>query len=182
MRGIAGSETVSSAQLKGVEIVVADIGDFKTGTDNDSEMVIIGNGGSVWVDMVAEEGMGMIRGFVWMEVVVVVTGSVWIVTFTLDARADSQRSCSSRIPAKYPSAKALSLDSCMRSEKSLRASERRSSYCASSSSTHLPYPSLKAQSHRALRFSLPEDEVAEVRNELIVSRSASLMNVWNASS
>ena len=46
---------------------------------------------------------------------------------------------------------------------------------------HLSYPSLKARSHRALRFSLPDDEVAVARNRLTVLKSASLMNVLNDS-
>ena len=56
-------------------------------------------------------------------------------------------------------------------------SESWSSYCALNFSLHLSYPSLKARSHRALRFSLPDDEVAVVRNRLTVPKSASLMNV-----
>jgi hypothetical protein len=99
------------------------------------------------------------------------------VTLIFDTRALSQRSRSSRVPAKNPSSKALSLDSCTRSAKSPRESERRSSYCELSFSRQLLYPSSKARSHRALRFSLPDDEVAVARNRLTVPKSASLMNV-----
>jgi hypothetical protein len=48
-------------------------------------------------------------------------------------------------------------------------------------SRHLSYPSLKARSHRALRFSLPDDEVTVARNRLTVPKSASLTNVLNDS-
>ena len=39
---------------------------------------------------------------------------------------------------------------------------------------------MNARSHRAIRFSLSDVEMAVVRNELIVRKSASLVNVWNA--
>ena len=107
--------------------------------------------------------------------------SVWVATLIFDTRSLSRRSCSC-VPAKNPSSKAVSLDSCTRSEKSLRASENRSSYFTSSFSTHLLYPSLNARSHRAMRFSLSDNEVAVVRNELMVGKSASSTNVRNASS
>ena len=41
---------------------------------------------------------------------------------------------------------------------------------------------MKALSHNALRFSLPDEEVAVKRNELMVAESACLTNVWNVSS
>ena len=49
--------------------------------------------------MVAVVGMKATRLSVWTEMEVVVAGSVWVVTLTRDARADSQCSRSSRIPA-----------------------------------------------------------------------------------
>ena len=43
------------------------------------------------------------------------------------------------------------------------------------------YPSSKARSHRALRFSLPDDEVTLARKRLTVPKSACLTNVLNDS-
>lgn len=183
--GIVEIEAASSAQLKGAKEIVAGIRGSEMGMGDDSENVTVGSSGgsvTVCVDIDATEDGGMIGGFVWMEMEEVVDGIVWVVTLILDTRAFSQRSCSSCVPAKKPSLKALSLDSCMRSAKLFRASENRSSYCVSSFSTHLSYPSLKARSHRTLIFSLSDDEVAVVRNELMVRKSASLTNVRNASS
>jgi hypothetical protein len=57
----------SSAQLKVAETVVAGIRSSEMGMDDDSEKVTVGNGGSVWVDIDAEEDEGMIRGFVWTK-------------------------------------------------------------------------------------------------------------------
>jgi len=133
--GIVESETASFAQLKGVKEIVAGIGGLEigirrgigeSGDMKDSET--IGNSGSVCMDIDAEEDRGIIGEFVWTKLEVV--GSVWVVTLTFDARADSQRPRSSRIPAENPSSNAVSLDSCTRSAKSLEASRRRSSYCA----------------------------------------------------
>jgi hypothetical protein len=62
--GIVGSMVASSAQLKVAETVVAGIGISETGMGNDSENVTVDNGGSVWVDIDAEEDEGMIREFV----------------------------------------------------------------------------------------------------------------------
>jgi hypothetical protein len=62
--GIVEIETASSAQLKGIETMVAGIGDSEMGTGDNSERVTVGNGDSVWVDMVAEEGREMIGGLV----------------------------------------------------------------------------------------------------------------------
>jgi hypothetical protein len=46
-------------------------------------------------------GVKVIGGSVWTEVEEVVAGSVWVAVLTLDARADSQRSRSSSIPASW---------------------------------------------------------------------------------
>ena len=48
-------------------------------------------------------GMKATRLLVWMEMEVVVAGSVWVAKSTRDARADSQRSRSSHIPASWDS-------------------------------------------------------------------------------
>jgi hypothetical protein len=58
--GIAESEMASSAQLKDVETMVAGMGGFKTGRGDGSEGITVGNGGSVCVDIDAEEDGGMI--------------------------------------------------------------------------------------------------------------------------
>ena len=61
--GIVGSEIASSAQLKGVETIVAGIEDSEMGTD-DSESFSDSNLGSVCVDIDAEEDGGSIGEFV----------------------------------------------------------------------------------------------------------------------
>ena len=76
--GIVGSENVSSAQSKGAEETVAGIRGSNMGTGDDSARFMVGNGDSVCVDMVAEEGVGMIKGVVWTEMEDVVAGSVWV--------------------------------------------------------------------------------------------------------
>ena len=63
IKGIIGSEIVSSAQLKGAETMVAGIRGSTIGIDDSSEGVLSGNGGSVCVDMVTEDG-GMSVEFV----------------------------------------------------------------------------------------------------------------------
>jgi len=133
-------EAASSAQLKGAKIVVAGIGGSEIGIGIGTgigigigdlkDLEMIGNGGSICLGMVAAEDGGMIGEFVWEETEEVVVGTVWVATLIFDTRSLSQRSRSSRIPAENPSPKAASLDSCMRSAKSLEASKRRSSYCA----------------------------------------------------
>jgi hypothetical protein len=61
--GIVGSEAASSAQLKGAKTVVAGIGvsEIGVGTGIDSEMV--GIGGSICVDMVADMDWGVNGGY-----------------------------------------------------------------------------------------------------------------------
>jgi hypothetical protein len=135
--GIVEIEAASSAQLKGAETVEVGIGGSEIGIGigigigDLKDLEMIGNSGSICVGMVAAEDGGMIGGFVWEETEEVVVGTVWVLTTLIfDARSLSQRSRSSLVPAKNPSSKVLSLDSCMRSAKSLEASKRRSSYCA----------------------------------------------------
>jgi len=81
--GIVESETGLFAQLKGSKTVEGTRGS-KIETGEDSELITVGNKGSVCVDMDAEEGGGMIGGFVWMETEEVVVGSVWVVTLTFE--------------------------------------------------------------------------------------------------
>ena len=58
----------------------------------------------VWTETVAVEGKEVTRQSVWTETVeVTVVGSVCVAKLTWDARADSQRSRSSRIPASLNS-------------------------------------------------------------------------------
>jgi hypothetical protein len=66
----------SSTQLKVAETVVAGIGSSEMGMGDDSENVTVGSGGSVWVDIDAEEDEGLIRGFVWTKAVAVVDAEV----------------------------------------------------------------------------------------------------------
>ena len=62
--GIVEIETASSAQLKGIETMVAGIRESEMGIDDNSEGIMVGNGGSVCVDIVTEEDGGIIGGFV----------------------------------------------------------------------------------------------------------------------
>ena len=70
--GIVESEAASSAQIKGAGTVGAGIRVSEMMTEDESEGEMVGNGGSVCVDMVAVEGGGMERMFVWTEAVAVV--------------------------------------------------------------------------------------------------------------
>ena len=101
--GIVESEAALSDQLKEVEELVADKRGSEGGEEKGRDSETVGIVGSVCVDMVAEEVEEMITGLVWTAVEVVMVGSVWVAALTLDARADSQRSHSSRIPASWKS-------------------------------------------------------------------------------
>jgi hypothetical protein len=76
--GIVEIETALSAQLKGVEEIVASIGDSEIGKgigiEDLKNLETVGIDDSVCVDMVAEVDWGMIGMSVWMEAVV--TGKV----------------------------------------------------------------------------------------------------------
>ena len=74
--GIVEIETALSAQLKGVEEIVASIGDSEIGKGigDLKTFKTVGIDDSVCVDMVAEVDWGMIGMSVWMEAVV--TGKV----------------------------------------------------------------------------------------------------------
>jgi hypothetical protein len=74
--GIVEIETASSAQLKGVEDIVASIRDSEIGKGigDLKDLETVGIDDSVCVDMVAEVDWGMIGMSVWMEAVV--TGKV----------------------------------------------------------------------------------------------------------
>jgi hypothetical protein len=74
--GIFEIETASSAQLKGVEDIVASIRDSEIGKGigDLKDLETVGIDDSVCVDMVAEVDWGMIGMSVWMEAVV--TGKV----------------------------------------------------------------------------------------------------------
>ena len=97
--GIVGSETALSNQLKDVKVVAEGIRGSEVRMGNGSGNVTVGSGGSVCVDMDADEDGRMIGGFVWMEMEEVVDGIVWVVILTFEVLYDSQRSLSSCIPA-----------------------------------------------------------------------------------
>jgi hypothetical protein len=62
--GIVEIEAASSAQLKGAEGIVAGIGDSEIGIGEGIDSETVGIGGSVCVDIVAVEYVGMIVGLV----------------------------------------------------------------------------------------------------------------------
>ena len=61
--GIVASEMASSDQLKGVETIVAGVVDSKMEARDSEDSEMVGNNGSVCVDIDAAEVGGMKRGF-----------------------------------------------------------------------------------------------------------------------
>jgi hypothetical protein len=61
--GIVDSETASSPQLKGTKAIVAGIVDSEMGTEDSEDSEMVGNDGSVCVDIDTEEEREIEGGF-----------------------------------------------------------------------------------------------------------------------